>query len=117
MELSFSRSNEPIDRLINLLVEEAGGIHHPAVIKEMILSTLKIGQEVDYLADLKLINRTLREMRFTARVFGPYRDRKKVTIFGSARTGPDEEMYLKCVRFSRILADNGYMIITGGRPG
>ncbi len=47
MELSFSRSNEPIDRLINLLVEEAGGIHHPAVIKEMILATLKIGQDVD----------------------------------------------------------------------
>ncbi|SRR6266568_4958627 len=117
MELSFSRSNEPIDRLINLLVEEAGGIHHPAVIKEMILATLKIGQDVDYLADLKLINRTLREMRYTAKVFGPYRHRKKVTIFGSARTEETDEMYLKCVRFSRSLAENNYMVITGGGPG
>src|SRR6266568_226686 len=117
MELSFSRSNEPIDRLINLLVEEAGGIHHPAVIKEMILATLKIGQDVDYLADLKLINRTLRERRYTAKVFGPYRHRKKVTIFGSARTEETDEMYLKCVRFSRSLAENNYMVITGGGPG
>ena len=90
MELSFSRSNEPIDQIISRLVEESGGIHHPAVIKEMILATLKIGQDVDYLADLKLINRTLREMRYTAKVFGPYRHRKKVTIFGSARTEETE---------------------------
>lgn len=117
MELSFSRSNQPIDQIINRLVEESGGIHHPAVIKEMILATLKIGQDVDYLADLKLINSTLREMRYTAKVFGPYRHRKKVTIFGSARTEETNEMYKKCVRFSRILAENNYMVITGGGPG
>lgn len=117
MELSFSKSNEPVDQIINRLIEDSGGIHHPAVIKEMILATLKIGQDVDYLADLKLINRTLREMRYTAKVFGPYRHRKKVTIFGSARTEETDEMYLKCVRFSRMLAENNYMVITGGGPG
>ncbi|MDD2272029.1 MAG: TIGR00730 family Rossman fold protein [Desulfuromonadaceae bacterium] len=117
MELSFSKSNEPIDRIISQLVEESGGIHHPAIIREMILATLKIGQDVDYLADLKLINRTLREMRYTARVFGPYRHRKKVTIFGSARTEKTDEMYKKCVNFSRRLAENDYMVITGGGPG
>ncbi len=117
MELSFSKSNQPIDDTINRLIEESGGIHHPAIIKEMILATLKIGQDVDYLADLKLINRTLREMRYTAKVFGPYRHRKKVTIFGSARTEETDEMYKKCVRFSRSLAENDYMVITGGGPG
>ncbi|MHB8056881.1 MAG: LOG family protein [Desulfuromonadaceae bacterium] len=117
MELSFSKSNDQIDRIISQLIEESGGIHHPAVIKEMLLATLKIGQDVDYLADLKLINRTLREMRYTARVFGPYRHRKKVTIFGSARTERTDEMYKKCVSFSRRLAENDYMVITGGGPG
>lgn len=117
MELSFSRSNKPIDQTINRLIEESGEIHHPAIIKEMILATLKIGQDVDYLADLKLINRTLREMRYTAKVFAPYRHRKKVTIFGSARTEETNEMYKKCVRFSRSLAENDYMVITGGGPG
>jgi hypothetical protein len=117
MDLSFSRSNGPIDEIINRLVEESGGIHHPAIIKEMIVATLKIGQDIDYLADLKLINRTLREMRYTAKVFAPYRQRKKVTIFGSARTEESDEMYKKCVRFSRSLADNNYMVITGGGPG
>jgi uncharacterized protein (TIGR00730 family) len=117
MELSFSRTNETIDQLITQLIEISGGIHQPQIIREMLLSALKIGQETDYLADLKLINRTLREMRFTTQVFGPYRGRKKVTIFGSARTQPGDEMYQKCLRFSRMLADKGYMIITGGGPG
>jgi uncharacterized protein (TIGR00730 family) len=117
MKLSFSASNAPIDQIISQLIEQSGGIHHPTVIKEMILSTLKIGQDVDYLADLKLINRTLREMRYTAQVFSPYRGRKKVTIFGSARTEETDEMYLKCVRFSRMLAEQKYMVITGGGPG
>lgn len=117
MELSFSRSNNEIDQLIKQLFELSGNIHHPEIIREMVLSTLKIGQDIDYLADLKLINRTLREMRFTAKVFGPYRHKKKVTVFGSARTAPDEVMYQKCVRFSRLLVEKGYMIITGGGPG
>jgi uncharacterized protein (TIGR00730 family) len=117
MELNFSRSNKKIDNLLTLLIEESGGVHNPEIIREMILSALKIGQEIDYPADLKLINRTLREMRYTAKVFGPYRHRKKVTIFGSARTEQHEEMYQTCVRFSRILAENGYMVITGGGPG
>lgn len=117
MELSFSGSNEPIDQTINRLIKDSTGIHHPAIIKEMILATLKIGQDIDYLADLKLINRTLREMRYTANVFAPYRHRKKVTIFGSARTEKTDEMYQKCLRFSKSLAENNYMVITGGGPG
>jgi len=117
MEISFSRTNKDIDQLISRLLELSGDIYHPAIIREMLLSVLKIGQDVDYLADLKLINRTLREMRFTTKVFGPYRDKKKVTIFGSARTEPDSEMYQKCLRFSHKLAQKGFMIITGGGPG
>ena len=117
MKISFTSPNKEVNQLITKMFEVAGGIKQPDIIREMILSSLLIGQETDYLADLKLINTTLREMRFTAKVFGPYRDKKKVTIFGSARTAPDDEMYLKCVRFSRMLAEKGYMIITGGGPG
>ena len=83
----------------------------------MILSALKAGQESDYLADLKMLSNTMKEMRYTNKVFDPYRNRKKVTIFGSARTDPNEPVYRKCVNFSRRLAELGYMIITGGGPG
>ncbi len=117
MELSFSHTNEEVDRLIERLLTATGGITHPHLVRELVVSSLKIGQETTYIPDLKLINRTLREMRYTTRVFAPYRDRKKVTIFGSARTQPSEPIYQKCVRFSRLLAEQGWMAITGGGPG
>jgi hypothetical protein len=117
MELSFSKSNGDIDRMIAELIDKVGGIHHPGIVAEMIIATLKAGQESDYLAELKMLNNTIKEMRYTNKVFAPYRPRKKVTIFGSARTAPDEPIYRKCISFSRKLSELGYMIITGGGAG
>lgn len=117
MELSFGKQNGKVDQIINELFAEAGGIHHPKIVREMIVAALKAGQESDYLADLKLINNTMKEMRYTNKVFSPYRHTKKVTIFGSARPAPEEPIYQKCVRFSSRLVEKGFMIITGGGPG
>ena len=117
MELSFKRRNGKIDELIDTLMESVDAIHHPDMIREMIISALKSGQECDYPADLKLLNNTMKEMRYTTNVFAPYREKRKVTIFGSARTEPHEQIYQTCLRFSRKLADKGFMIITGGGPG
>jgi uncharacterized protein (TIGR00730 family) len=114
--LSFDRNNGKIDKLIDELMTETD-VHHPEMIREMILGALKSGQENDYLADQKLMRTTMKEMRYTNKVFAPYRNRRKVTIFGSARTSPDEPIYRKCVEFSRLLAQRNYMVITGGGPG
>lgn len=40
-----------------------------------------------------------------------------VSIFGSARTRPDDPMYEACVETARLLGEAGYAIITGGGPG
>jgi hypothetical protein len=117
MELTFSRTNGAIDVMIDALLKSAGGIDYPDIVREMLITALKAGQESDYPADLKLILSTMKEMRYTNKVFSPYRDRRKVTIFGSSRITPDTILYQECVRFSRALADRGYMIITGGGPG
>jgi uncharacterized protein (TIGR00730 family) len=63
------------------------------------------------------MNSTLKEMRFTSKVFGPYRDTRKVTVFGSARTGEDEPVYAIARITGQKLVDAGYMVITGGGPG
>ncbi|MCK5913396.1 MAG: LOG family protein, partial [Desulfuromusa sp.] len=116
MLLSFDRCNGEIDDLIDQLMTKVD-VHHPEMIREMILGALKSGQENDYLADQKLMCTTMKEMRYTNKVFGPYRDRKKVSIFGSARTSSSEPIYKKCVEFARLLAEQKYMVITGGGPG
>jgi uncharacterized protein (TIGR00730 family) len=43
--------------------------------------------------------------------------RKGVTIFGSARTHPDDPQYIAAQECARILAEAGYAIITGAGPG
>jgi uncharacterized protein (TIGR00730 family) len=117
MKLHFTRTNGSIDEAIDKLIDLSDGIRRPEYVREMILAALKAGQEDDDSADLKLMNTTLKEMRFTSKVFGPYRDKRKVTVFGSARTRPDEPSYEMAKLFGLKLAQAGYMVITGGGGG
>lgn len=43
--------------------------------------------------------------------------RNAVSIFGSARVKPDDTYYKKTEELARLLAQNGFGIITGGGPG
>ncbi len=117
MKLHFNRQNGPVDEAIDDLIALADGIQRPEYIREMIIAALKAGQEDDESADLKLMNTTLKEMRFTSKVFGPYRNVRKVTVFGSARTKPHEPIYEMAKLFGQKLAEAGYMVITGGGGG
>ena len=40
-----------------------------------------------------------------------------ISVFGSARTKPDNKYYQMAVDVSRLLAEGGYGVITGGGPG
>lgn len=117
MELHFTRTNGPVDDEIDRLIEMSGKIYHPAIVREMILAALKAGQEIRERIDLKIMNATLKEMRFTSKVFNPYHGIRKVTVFGSARINPDEPRYALARELGAKLAKAGYMVITGGGPG
>ncbi|HUP84867.1 MAG TPA: TIGR00730 family Rossman fold protein [Acidimicrobiales bacterium] len=67
--------------------------------------------------DLKITTTALAEMREAFNVFAPYREVPKVTIFGSARTRPDDPLYTQTRDAAAALAAAGWMVITGGGPG
>src|SRR5437588_917997 len=67
--------------------------------------------------DIKLLNTALKELRYAFKIFAPYRHRRKVTVFGSARLPADHPAYLQAVQFSRRIAEAGYMVITGAASG
>jgi uncharacterized protein (TIGR00730 family) len=67
--------------------------------------------------DVKLLSTALKELRYAFKVFAPYRQRRKVTIFGSARVLPDHPAYQQAVAFSRRIAEAGFMVITGAASG
>ncbi|MEN8262004.1 MAG: TIGR00730 family Rossman fold protein [Nitrospirota bacterium] len=116
-ELHFKRTNNSVDEAIDSLIGMVDGIEEPGLMREMIIAALKAGQEKQNRADLKLMNATMKEMRFTGKIFGPYRNVRKVTVFGSARTRPEEPIYEMARLFGEKLAGAGYMVITGGGSG
>jgi uncharacterized protein (TIGR00730 family) len=67
--------------------------------------------------DLKILSRTLLELRYAFKVFSPYRHSRKVTIFGSARTPPEHPAYAQAVAFGRAMAEHDWFVVTGGASG
>jgi uncharacterized protein (TIGR00730 family) len=67
--------------------------------------------------DIKLLNTALKELRYAFKVFAPYRNQRKVTVFGSARVAPDHPAYHQAVQFSRKIVEAGFMVITGAASG
>jgi uncharacterized protein (TIGR00730 family) len=67
--------------------------------------------------DLKILSRTLRELRYAFKVFSPYRSRRKVTVFGSARTRPHEATYQQAIEFGRQMAEKRWLVVTGAASG
>src|SRR5712671_1670161 len=67
--------------------------------------------------DVKLLSTALKELRYAFKVFTPFRGRRKVTVFGSARLPPADPAFQAAVEFSRQVAEAGYMVITGAASG
>lgn len=117
-ELPKYRSGDAeLDLAISDLVKKAGVDKEHDLVFETVVSALRMAREQISRADLKLVNSALKELRYSMGVFGPYRDTRKVSIFGSARTKPDHPSYLTAVEFGRQIAQAGWMVITGAGPG
>jgi len=117
MKINYAKNNGPVDEMIEQLIDAADSIRRREYIREMIITSLKAGQEDDESANLKLMNTTLKEMRFTSKVFKPYRNVRKVTVFGSARVQPGDPLFEMARLFGQKIAEAGYMAITGGGGG
>jgi hypothetical protein len=106
LEQTLTEGNGKIDRsrIVDLIEQ----------IKE---SADKLAVDRTSRGDLKIISRTLRELRYAFKVFTPYRSRRKVTVFGSARTRPDEAAYRQAVSFGRAMAEQKWLVVTGAASG
>ncbi len=67
--------------------------------------------------DLRILSRTIKELRYAFKVFTPYRRMRKITVFGSARMKPDHPSYQQAVEFGREMAEAGWYVVTGAGGG
>ncbi len=107
------------ERIRDLIEDVAGPSdeYDARLVRDLITTSLKLIPDGRDRGELKLLTAAFKEMRYAYRVFGEYPDAHKVTIFGSARTPPDHPDYKAAVLFSRVMAERGWMVITGAGDG
>lgn len=93
---------------------EPGADEYVAQIKE---TADKLLRDRAARGDVKLLATAMRELRYCLKVFAGYRDRRKVTVFGSARTRPDHPAFKAAEEFGRRIVAEGWMVITGAGNG
>jgi hypothetical protein len=101
----------------NLLVEQLAQVPDGDMVGEIVANALKLLRDQTNRGDIKLINKSLKELRYALKVFAPYRDVRKVSIFGSARTAEDHADYAAAAAFGKGMAAAGWMVITGAGGG
>ncbi len=112
-----ARPANPLEPQIRALIAAAGGGRNEDLVGDIIETALKLLRDVQHRGDVKVIQTAMRELRYSFKLFEPYSDVRKVTIFGSARTQPSRIEYQQTVEFARRIAEAGWMVITGAGPG
>ena len=108
--------DEGMDETIAMFAESID-CDNPNHLKEMLTTAVRIATGPVNRADFMMMNRAMKELEATCEMFAPYKDRRKVTIFGSARTAKDDPAYFATEVFSKAMAAKNWMTITGGGPG
>ena len=106
-----------LTRRVQELIAFKGGGYNPDLVEDIIVNALKLLTDVKDRGDVRVIRTAMSELRYAFRLFAPYHETRKVTIFGSARTQPSRQEYQQAVDFARKIAQAGYMVITGAGQG
>ena len=105
-----------MDRLLEQIGADSDSTRAKRV-REIMHTAVKLVQDEADLGEVKLLSRSIKEMRYALKVFREYRDVRKVSIFGSARTVEGHPDYQAAVDFSRVIARAKWMVITGAGDG
>ena len=115
---SYEFEDQNLNKLIAELVQAAGQGTNGDLTTEIVTSAIKLFRDQADRGDMKLINAAIKEMRYSLLVFSRYQDIPKVTMFGSARTQPDDPNYQLAIQFAKEMVDNrDWMVVTGAGPG
>lgn len=112
-----ARRSSALNPQIEALITAAGNGHNADLVADIIENALRVLRDIEHRGDVRVIQTAVRELRQAFKVFAPYAGRRKVTIFGSARTEPSRAEYRQAVEFGRRMAAAGFMVITGAGGG
>ncbi len=106
-----------IERWVDGLVPPGSPAAQRRLYRSMLETVARLADDGTEVVDLKVADSALAEMAEAFRVFRPFRRRRKVTIFGSARTLPDHPAYRSALALARSVSEADWMVVTGAGPG
>ena len=106
-----------IEAQIGAWLREQSGSGNDVLIGEIIRTIIRLAGDGTSRGDLKILNRTLKELRNAFKVFAPYSAVRKVSIFGSTHIKEDDPYYQLAKQLADRLSQEGVMVITGAGPG
>lgn len=104
-----------LDELANLAVPESS--QNKALYREMLLTVVRMAQADRSRWDAKILLQTMREMESAFARLEQFKRRRKVTVFGSARTPVEHPLYALARSLGDTLARYDLMVITGAGGG
>ena len=110
-------STQEIESLISDLLDKSEIKLNRRLIAELVKESLQLGNDATSTLNLKIASAAIAEMREAFAMFAPFSERKKVTIFGSARTTKNDPVYKQTQAVAAKLAGDGWMVVTGAGPG
>ena len=99
------------------LIEKLHDVPDGDLVGEIVANALKLLRDQTNRGDIKLIDKSFKELRYALKIFAPYRDVRKVSIFGSARTPESHADYKQAEAFAKLMAAEGWMVTTGAGGG
>lgn len=106
---------EQIDELISAAVPP--GSPNIKLYREMMLTVARMAEADRSRWDAKIMLQTLRELEASFSLLERFKRRRKVTVFGSARTSPDNPLYQQAKKLGELIAKQNLMVITGAGGG
>ena len=106
---------EVLDDLITRVCPEVG--EERRHMRRLLYTAVLVAKDQPDTLDLKIMDRALRELRKGFKAFAPWSDKRKIAVFGSARTEHDAPEFKMAEDCARQLVQEGFMVVTGAGPG
>lgn len=119
--MTVSNVNDPVitDKIKELieLVGSDSSLYESELASQLMQTALRLLLDKTDLGQMKLMTRSLKEMRYAYRIFNNHRISRRVSIFGSARTPENHPDYQAAMHFSELMSSVKWDCITGAADG
>jgi uncharacterized protein (TIGR00730 family) len=109
-----AHTKQAIETLLDHLPPDT---QHRDLLRKLLAQVMAMPLDELKRGELKLLNSTLKDFRASFNTFAKHRTKRKISIFGSARSPEGSPIYEHCKRFAAACVERGYMVITGAGPG